>query len=294
MALVHRTNTGEGISILDEEDYNGDSDPQITTPCIMRMKKTVKGTSSCEAADILAKAGEVLSWFQSDEEVRGKLFSSRGLSLSTASEGLRAVNSKFDPKTLGFAKFKTFLQYACRNKKICVAENKNGDYVLAHRANRSRDMEFLEDLDDDFLHSEQNYRDIISASQPSLKIPPRNALQYCAAVLTTFNGNPFSFENGVREFVEVTDNGVKHELAKHCMYAFQRSGVLKCLTDDMPVRESTFELKEEYETKTDVLNHIGKLSRRKLAEVFGEAVNEDILKNILPEEAFCDSDPNLF
>ena len=155
-------------------------------------------------------------------------------------------------------------------------------------------MDFLEDIDDDFIHSEQNYKDIISANTPSLKLPPRDALEYCASVLTTFNGTQFDFEHGAQLFVDESDGTLEKTTAMYCMFAFQRSGVLNCLSEDMPVKDSTFEVKPEFENKTEVLIHIGRLARKKLTEVFGKDVDDTVLKSILPEEAYWGSEPDLF
>jgi len=278
----------EFVSIADPEGMReatpgpraSDEGPQITTPLVRRMTRTVKRAASTEREVVVAKAKEVLRWMEGDNLSRSAL-DGHGLHLSVVGEAIRAAVPDFDPGRVGFAKFVDFLQYACANTKLHVLRFYNGSVALGRRSSTDPGAEPLPDLGPDYLHSVENYRSVLGTGFPIFRLPDPQSLYEVATWVAHNPPRDVGLGTAIETVANSLGESVSEEAVKRALLCFISAGIFDRHPEGAPLGEQNLTLKAGLANNQEILDTLEEAVRTKIQDAVSE-VRDEIIEEVLP------------
>ncbi len=271
----------EFVSIPDPEGTRGQTPtaersaegPQITTPLVLRMARTVKRAASNEREVVVAKAKDVLRWIEHDALSRSDL-GDRGLHLSVVGQAIRHAVPDFEPGGVGFAKFVAFLQYACAGTGLQVVRLSDGSVTLARRSNTRRGAEALPDLGPEYLHSAENYRSVLRTGFPIFRLPDAQSLHEVAAWIAENPPRDTDLGTAIEAVSNALSGVVSAEAVKRALLCFVSAGILDRQPEGAPLGEQKLTLKAGLPGSQEILDALKQAARKKLQNAVSEVRDE--------------------
>ncbi len=287
---IFRAVCDEFVLITDPEDSSDreltrmpTEGPQITTPLVLRMARTVKRVEANERQAVMAKAKEVLRWIENDAASQRDL-GGQGLHLSVLGEAIRHAVPDFEPSRVGFAKFVEFLQYLCAGTNLCVFRSTGGTVVLANRSNAGLQAEALPDLRIDFVHSADNYRSVLAAGFPILQLPEPGQVNAVATWIAETSPRDIELGAAIEAATSALSGNVSSEGTKRALLCFISAGVFDREPDGSPLSDQKLTVRPALQTRDRILDALRLAARNKLRAVLGE-VRDEVLEELLPTGA---------
>jgi len=274
---VFRAVCDEFVPIADPEDTPegtpGDhataDGPQISTPLVHRMARTVRRAETSERAAVVDKAKEVLRWIESDAPTRPEL-AGRGLNLSVVGEAIRHGVPDFDPARVGFAKFVEFLQYICTGTSLHVLRYPDGTVTLACRSDGQPGAEVLPDLPESYLHSAENYRSLLGSGGPVFRLPDAVSLDEVARWLAQNPPRESYLGTIIERVTNARGDGLKAEAVKRALLCFVAAGVFDRRPEGVSLGEQKLTLDVDPATGAAIVDALKAAAREKLWGAVGE------------------------
>lgn len=235
-----------------------------------------------DASAILAKSQEVLNWYAADRACSKELASPTGMVLSPVQEALRYALPGFEPIRLGFSKFVEFLQWICRDSKVCVVRRPDSQPVLMLREAARGVGEILPDLEARPLHSAEVYRLILATGAPVFRLPSPSQTSSLIGWIATHPPVGRDLGSMIEEATSDLKGEVPSESVKQVSLALLAAGAFQREPEGVPVAEQKLTLRAGLRSPRALLAQLRGAARAKLTAVLGD-IHEEILEEILSE-----------
>lgn len=256
--------------------------PQITTPLVLRLARTVRPVASDERETVIAKAKEILKWLECDASSRSDL-GGRGLHLSVVGEAIRHAVPTFDPTRVGFGKFIEFLQFACADTSLCVLRLLDGSVVLARRSNTRIGAEALPDLGHAYIHSIENYRAVLATGTPVLRLPEHQDIHEVAAWVALVRLRDTDLGVAIETVTDALEGQVSSEATKRALLCFISAGLFDREPPDLPLAEQKLTLKAGAVSGQDIVARLRAAVVDKLQRTLG-GTRDEVVAELLPAD----------
>ena len=255
--------------------------PGLSDPRNQRLPSRVKPLNEPpDARAILAKGREVLQWYVEDRACSKELASAAGMVLSPVQEALKYALPGFEPVRLGFPKFVEFLQWICRDSKVCVVRRRDNQPVLMLCAAARGAGEILPDLEARQPHTAEVYRLILATSPPILRLASSGETRSVIGWVATHPPDGKDLGSLIEEAVSGLQGEVASESVKQLTLALLAAGAFRREPEGVPLAEQQLTLREELASPQALLARLRETAKSKLAAALGE-VHEEVLEEIL-------------
>ncbi len=265
----------DGNKIL-EEDKRESEKTQITHPLILRMSKSLERISSDNREEIIQHSLKILQWFTEDKEA-AKQLSNSGIYVSVVREAFKYGIQDFHPAKVGFAKFVKFLQYICRNTDLQILAAENCQAKIAFRNAIIEDFYPLPTLDDNFVHSPENYKDILGIQKPRILVIDSEDFLKITATLTILS-EEYTLTS-VLEKINQKYPEIKSKTLSDCLNSLVNIEVLSC--QEKENNQKFFRLKEEFREHKSIIKKYKESIYNKLSKILGKDLRENVIEQMI-------------
>lgn len=224
---------------------------------------------------VIHKTREILDLYARHPTTRQKL-TREGLDLPMVRDVIQYAIPGFQQSRLGFRKFSDYLQMVCHDTELCVARLPQKPAALILRSHLQGDWESLPGGE---THTLENYRSILAAGIPILRLPPPAELvillrwlayEGCSEDLGSM------IERATQDCPRLSATQIKYGLLSLVSIgAFERQ------PGGVPLSEQTLTLKEALHTPDAMLGALRENARAKLERIL--TVEPRVFDELLPE-----------
>ncbi|HIK38163.1 MAG TPA: NYN domain-containing protein [Geminocystis sp. M7585_C2015_104] len=259
-----------------EEDKKESEKTQITHPLILRMSKSLERISSDNREEIIQHSLKILQWFAEDKEA-AKLLSSSGIYVSVVREAFKYGIKDFHPSKVGFPKFVKFLQYICRDTDLQILIGEKCQAKIAFRDATIEAFIPLPPLDDNFVHSPENYRDILETQKPRIiVIDSEDFLKITAAI--TLLSEEYTL-NTIQEKINQKYPEINGKTLIDCLNSLVNIEVISY--QEKENNQRFFRLKEEFREHRSIIKKYKESIYNKLSKILGKDLRESVIEQII-------------
>lgn len=262
----------------DEEKQDLENNLKITNPLVLKMSQSLERLSSNKKEDIAQQSENILNWFAEDKEARKEL-SHNGIHLSVIKEAFKYGIDNFDPTKIGLSKFIQFLQYACRNTELKIVVSDKFQTKLTLRDVELENFEPLPFLDDDFLHSPENYKSILATGHPRIKIIDSEDFLKITSAISTLSEN--CNLDSLLEKINSIYPEIESENINSCLLSLISLDIFDNINSGKHISEKIFQLKPEYQDHKSIIKKFRQSIFDKLSAFWGEDLRENVIEQII-------------
>ena len=266
---------------LEEEKSESEQTFKITNPMIAPMSQSLERLVSNDRNAIIEKSRSIINWLVKDHKTSKKL-SSSGLDLPQVQEAFQYGIEDFKPFKIGLPKFKQFLQYICRNTDLQVftLAGTTTDKIAFKNA-KIKGLEPLHYLDDNYLHSPENYKSILAIGKPRLKNIDLGDFYNITSLVASLKGETHTL-NSILEKINTSYPGIESSDVNQYLFCLEYLEIF-----DMPEKEKTlseqqyFNLKTEYFDNEKIIETFKDSVVKKLSSFCGEDLKQDVVQQLI-------------
>jgi uncharacterized LabA/DUF88 family protein len=265
---------------------------QIAKSYTDRLSSKIEILNNGSDDDWIAKIGEVLKWFESDDESY-KEMKRNGLHLWVIQEALKHFISGFNHACLGFPEFDEFLQFACKGTLLRVGryspkgEGAPGMRVI-FRDQILPGYDALPDLDRREIHSIETYKAILAQPcGPIINLPSKSAIVKTAHWISQM---PF-IETDLGRWIALAtvslNSAIDVESVKLAFLSFKAAGVFHSVPEGSALAEQRLAIPREHCLTEDILGILCKAAKAKIEGMLhpiNQDVRLDVLRQLIPRE----------
>lgn len=264
---------------------------KITNPLALKMSQDVARIETNDITEIRDHSKKVIRWFENDRD-SSKQLRSQGIALSVIKEGFKYAVKNFDFTKIGFAKFVQFMQYICDGTKTKVIISENNQTKIIFKEINLNGFEDLPCLDDNFLHSVDNYKSILATREPRIHIvEPRTFEQVILYVISL--GEKKYILDDIAQEIKNNDVSLSLDSIMQVLRTFISIGIFEIDNTNKHLTEQILFLKKEYRNVDNLYGKIHESIRTKLIGFFDSEVHHDVLQQIndvIKPTLQCDSE----
>jgi hypothetical protein len=229
-------------------------------------------------ADMIQKARTVLERLSVSRDSQ-YLLRTTGMNISIAARALSIGIREFSFVKCGFSKFVDFLRHVLHGSQLALIHHPPSEYRLVMTGTSVNGFNVVNTSSElPSIHTEENYRILLSTNYPIFRLPPYDALVKAAAYLIgeveTVQRLPLG--DIIATVTESCD--LEQRDAKEAVLAFVSAGVFIREPEDRRLSEQLLTLKKQLlET---MMRTLRESVRAKLSSVVGE-INEDVFQQII-------------
>ncbi|GBF81698.1 NYN domain-containing protein [Aphanothece sacrum] len=254
---------------------------KITNPKVLRMSSQIDRLVSEDKNEIIKHSKGIIQWFIKDPET-SKDLAKDGIFLSVVKEAFKYGINNFDPALLGFAKFVNFLQFICTNTDIMVLNSAKFEVKLAFRNTVINGFNVLPDLDDNYLHSVDNYKSILAQNPPRMRISNFNDLRIIAVGISRLVQLNHTLDS-LLEYINELNVNLDNESVNGCIFTLIHSDIFIRQPEESPLSEQILTLKDEYHNPDLIITKVQQMMYKKLSSFWGDSFKDDIFKALISE-----------
>ena len=255
-----------------------------TSRVVDQMKRSTldpltRGSGRNHAID---KTRQVLNWFESDRSCHA-LLDGEGIDLSQVSEAIRYAIPDFEVARMWFGKLREFLQYVCAGTELQVVQGPESGLRLARRG-KGRDA--LPDLDDEYIHSEENYRSLLALAaprRPSIIVPDTaDDLSFISRWVATTEPKDTDLGTLIDDANNALETlGIGAASSKGWLLSFVASDIFDRSPPDERLANQTFTLKDRYKNdSSSIIGCLKDVALGRLTDIFGDGEKGRIKKTV--------------
>lgn len=263
---------------ITEEKKEVEQNLKITNPLVLKMSQSLERLSSNNREEIIKKSQIILNWFVEDKEAVREL-SHSGIHLSVIKEAFKYGIEDFDPHKIGLPKFIQFLQYICKDTDLKIVTSDKFQTKLALKNTILENFEPLPYLDDNFLHSPENYQSILAIGNPRIKIiDSEDFLKITSAVacLTDEYTLDILLENINNIYPDIESENINN-----CLLSLINLDIFAITNSHKHISEKVFRLKLEFQEHKAIIKKFKESIFNKLSSFWGKDLKENIIEQII-------------
>jgi len=262
----------------DEDKQDLEDSLKITNPLVLKMSQSLERLSSNKREEIIKQSETILNWFAEDKEARKEL-SHTGIHLSVIKEAFKYGIGDFEPTKIGLSKFIQFLQYACRNTELKIVVSDKFQTKLTLKDVEFENFEPLPFLDDDFLHSPENYKLILATGHPRIKIiDSEDFLKITSAIASLTDDSNL---DSLLAKINTIDSNIESDTIHSCLLSLISLNIFENIHSNKHISEKNFRLKSEYQDHKAIIKKFKQSIFDKLSSFWGEDLKENVIEEII-------------
>jgi len=249
-----------------------------TDPLLREFAANCPPMDAKSPADMVHKARTVIDRLAGARDSQ-YLLKSTGMNISIAAQALDIGVKDFSFVKCGFVKLVDFLRHVLHGTKLALIHRPPSEYRLVAAGTKVNGFKSISTIADmPSIHTEENYRTLLSTDCPIFRLPPHDALVKVASHLV---GQADSIQRlPLGDIIgSVTEScDVEQKDAKEAVLAFVSAGVFTRDPEERRLSEQVLSLKSH--SLEVLMNSLRESVRAKLASAVGE-INESMFQHIM-------------
>lgn len=266
------------INNEDEDKQDLEDNLKITNPLVLKMSQSLDRLFSNKREDIIKQSENILNWFIEDKEARREL-SHTGIHLSVIKEAFKYGIDDFDPTKIGLSKFIQFLQYTCRNTDLQILVSDKFQTKLTLKNVEIENFEPLPFLDDNFLHSPENYKAILATGHPRIKIIDSEDFLKITSAIASLRDH-YNLDS-LSEKINSIYPDIENDNINGCLLSLISLDIFNNLNSGKHISEKVFQLKLEYQDHKAIIKKFRQSIFDKLSSFWGQDLKENVIEEII-------------
>ncbi|MFY7802323.1 MAG: NYN domain-containing protein [Limnoraphis robusta] len=267
----------------DNERERGDLEKvlKITNPKVIRLSEQINRLAVKDKKQIINQSQGIINWFIKDSESYRDL-GTTGIHLSVVKEAFKYGIEDFNPSLIGLPKFVNFLQFVCSSTEIKVLRSERNETIIALKNAQIKGFEDLPNIEQDYLHSLENYQSILAHGSPCIKITSSQDLKKILITLSQLD-NPEGSLDRLLDYINHVYPEVESETINSSLITLINIDLFERQPPDKPLSEQTLKLKSDYLDYELTLQRVKEAISSKLSSFWGEHLNGDTLNVLLSD-----------
>lgn len=215
----------------------------VTDPLLKEFKAKFPPTEAKSPADMVQKARAVLEQLAALRDSQ-YLLKTTGMNISIAAQALSIGIKDFSFVKAGFSKLVDFLRHVIHGSKLVLLHQPPSEYRLVMAGTSVSGFKTVNTIADlQFIHTEENYRALLSTDYPMYRLPPYGALVKVASFLAgeTDSIKRLPLGDIISSVTESCD--IEQRDAKEAVLAFVSAGAFVREPEDKRLSEQVLTLK---------------------------------------------------
>jgi hypothetical protein len=255
---------------------------KITNPIILRMSQTIERLSSKDFFEMINHSKTILNWLNHDPE-SFKLLTTHGIYLSVIKEAFKYGIENFDPALIGFSKFILFLQFVTTGTPLKVVNSSKSEVKIIARSHTLANFEALSDIDQDYIHSVDNYRSILESGEPRFRIVSFPKVREILQLIYQLVPETVKV-NYLLEYLNQNNlDPMNSEVINRSVTNLLSSEIIEKPEGDPHISEINLVIKSNYETVESIIDKMKKDMFSKLSIFWKEDFREEIFDQLIDE-----------
>ncbi len=272
------------IGINDPEDLEEDKTEienlKITNPIVLRMSQSMDRLATNSREEILKQSLKIIHWFIQDAESAREL-SHNGLYLSVIKEAFKYGIEDFNSTKIGLSKFVHFLQFICRNTDLkVVTSSTKSETKIAFINTYTKGFEPLPYLDENYLHSQENYKSILATGNPRIRIIELEDFYKIISFVASLKNKMLTLDRLLEE-INNSYPQIESVNINYSIYSLAAVDIFDTPEPDKNISEQFFYLKPQYFEREKILERFKEAIEAKLLAFWGDELKPDVIQQIL-------------
>ena len=252
---------------------------KITNPFVLRMSQSIERLATDNRSAIIQQSLNIIRWFTKDVESAREL-SHNGLHLSVVKEAFKYGIQNFDPAKIGLSKFVQFLQFICRNTDLKVMTSNKYETKIAFKDANLENLETLPYLDENYLHSLENYQSILTVNHPRLRIIEIENSYKIISFISSLANKTLTLDDILEEINNLYPE-IESTTINQFIFSLAAIEIFEIPDREKSLSEQFFSVRPQYAESKNIVDKLKETIETKLSSFWGDELKQDVVRQIL-------------
>lgn len=261
---------------------------KITNQMVIKMSRNIPRIKPDNRDEIIHQSRRIIDWLSEDVDSVTQL-NKEGIHLSVMKEAFKYAIEDFDSVKIGLPKFVQFLQYICRDTKLKVITSLENQTKIIFNNINLNDFQTLPALDDNYLHSLDNYKSILSLGNPRIRLIKSEDFYLILSLITSYKNLSYACEDLIKN-INHNYPQISLENINQCLSTLASLNILQVDDPEKSVMNQVVTLNPQYVEKESIYQKLRESIEIKLQECLGTIIDNNLVNQLKKELSLEDTE----